>query len=130
MSMNDQLDVRRADSHKGAPIVSDSPPRKRRRLLTILAGTAAGLIIGGVLVALLDSYKYTGDNSDPWVWLVGLPGLLAIAGTVIGWVYAGAPSAEVVDAPVRQRSFEQRGVAATSVDGQEPGSAVPPRYSE
>jgi hypothetical protein len=130
MSMHDQLDVRRADSHKGAPIVSDAPPRKRRRLLTILAGTVAGLIIGGVLVALLDSYKYTGDNNDPWVWLLGLPGRLAIAGTVIGWVYAAAPSAEVVDAPVRQRNFEQRGVAATSVDGQEPGSDVPPRYSE
>jgi len=130
MATHDQLDVRPADSHKGAPIVSDSAPRRRRRLLTILAGTATGLIIGGVLVALLDASRYTGDNTDPWVWVVGLPGLLAIAGTVIGWVLAGAPSAEVVDAPVRQRSFEQRGVAATSVDGQEPGSDVPPRYSE
>ena len=79
---------------------------------------------------LLDSSRYTGSNSNPWVWVVGLPALLAIAGTVIGWVFAGAPSAEVVDAPVRQRSFEQRGVAATSVDGQEPGSDVPPRYTE
>jgi MFS family permease len=130
MSIHDQLDVRRADSHKGAPIVSDSPPRKRRRLLTILAGTLVGLVIGGALVALLDSNRYTGDNNDPWVWVIGLPALLAIAGTVIGWVLAGAPSAEVVDAPVRQRSFEQRGVAATSVDGQEPGSDVPPRYNE
>jgi MFS family permease len=130
MATHDQLDVRRDDSHKGAPIVSDSAPRRRRRLLTILCGTAAGLIIGGLLVALLDSHKYTGDSSNPWVWAIGLPALLAIAGTVIGWVLAGAPSAEVVDAPVRQRSFEQRGVAATSVDGQEPGSDVQPRYSE
>ncbi|HYW29513.1 MAG TPA: hypothetical protein VE824_06880 [Gaiellales bacterium] len=129
MSTHDQLDVRRADSHKGAPILSDSPPRRRRRLLTILAGTVAGLVIGGVLVALLHSHKYTGTTSDPWVWVVGLPGLLAIAGTVIGWVLAGVPSADVVDAPVRQRSFEQRGVAATSVEGQEPGSDVPPRYT-
>jgi MFS family permease len=130
MATHDQLDVRRADSHKGAPIVSDSPPRRRRRLLTILGGTAVGLIIGGGLVLFLDAGHYTGDNSNPWVWLVGLPALLAIAGTVIGWVLAGLPSAEVVDAPVRQRSFEQRGVAATSVDGQEPGSDVPPRYTE
>jgi MFS family permease len=130
MSTHDQLDVRRADALKGAPVDSRSPPRKRRRLLTILAGTLVGLVIGGALVALLDSNRYTGDNNDPWVWVIGLPALLAIAGTVIGWVLAGAPSAEVVDAPVRQRSFEQRGVAATSVDGQEPGSDVPPRYTE
>jgi hypothetical protein len=130
MSMRDQLDIRRADSHKGAPIVSDSPTRRRRRLLTILAGTAVGLIVGGGLVLLLDASNYTGSNSNPWAWLVGLPVLLAIAGTVIGWVLAGLPSAEVVDAPVRQRSFERRGVAATSVEGQEPGSDVPPRYSE
>jgi MFS family permease len=130
MATDDQLEVRRSDSHKGAPIVSDAPPRRRRRLLTILCGTAAGLVIGGLLVGLLDSWKYTGSNSDPWVWVIGLPGLLAIAGTVIGWVLAGAPSSEVVDAPVRQRDFERQGVAATSVHGQEPGSEVPPRYTE
>ncbi len=130
MATPDQFDVRRSDSHKGAPIVSDAPPRRRRRMLTILAGTATGLIIGGLLVGLLDSWKYTGSNNDPWAWLIGLPALLAIAGTVIGWVLAGLPSAEVVDAPVRQRDFEQQGVAATSVHGQEPGSEVPPRYTE
>jgi MFS family permease len=130
MATHDQFDVRRSDSSKGAPIVSDSGPRRRRRLLTILAGTLAGLVIGGVLVALIDAPHYTGSSDNPWVWVVGLPALLAIAGTVIGWVYAGAPSAEVVDAPVRQRDFERRGVAATSIHGQEPGSETPPRYTE
>jgi MFS family permease len=130
MATPDQFDVRRSESSKGAPIAGDSPPRRRRRVFTILSGTVVGFVIGGVLVTVLDAPHYTGSSDNPWVWVVGLPALLAIAGTVIGWVYAGAPSAEVVDAPVRQRSFAGSGAAATSVDGQEPGSDVPPRYTE
>jgi hypothetical protein len=61
-------------------------------------------------------------------WLVGLPMLLAIGGTVIGWVIDGTFNAEVQDAPARRRRFVRRGRAATSREGQEPGSSVPPRY--
>jgi|SRR4051794_12154714 hypothetical protein len=129
MDRDDQLEVRKRDAAEGAPIVDDSPPRRRRRLAIIAAGTLAGLVVGGLVVLLVDAPRATGSGDNPAVWIVGLPGLLAIAGTVIGCVAAGLPSVEVVDAPVRQRRFRRAGRAATSDEGQLPGSDVPPRYA-
>jgi hypothetical protein len=125
---DDQLEVHPEDSAAGAPIVDDSAPRRRRRLLIIAAGTLAGLVIGGLVVVFVDSPRATGNSDNPHVWLFGLPLLLAIAGTVVGWVTAGAFSAGVVDAPVRQRRFMRSRRAATSTQGQLPGSPVPPHY--
>jgi len=130
MHGDDQLEVRDRDAAHGAPIVDDSPPRRHRRLAIIAAGTLTGLVVGGLVVLLVDAPRATGSGDNPAVWVFGLPGFLAIAGTVIGWVMAGLPSAPVMDAPVRQRRFARRGVAATSVRGQTPGSDVPPRYRD
>ena len=129
MDLDDQLEVREGDAADGAPIVDDSPPRRRRRLAIIAAGTLTGLVVGGLVVLAVDAPRATGSGDNPAVWVVGLPGFLAIAGTVIGWVAAGLPSVEVVDAPVRQRRFRRAGRAATSEQGQLPGSEVPPRYA-
>jgi hypothetical protein len=129
MDRDDQLDVRERDAAEGAPIVDDSPPRRHRRLAMIAAGTLTGLLVGGLVVLLVDAPRATGRGDNPAVWVFGLPGFLAIAGTVIGWVAAGLPSVEVVDAPVRQRRFRRAGRAATTERGQLPGSEVPPRYA-
>jgi hypothetical protein len=129
MHGDDQLEVRDGDAAKGAPIVDDSPPRRRHRLAIIAAGTLTGLVVGGLVVLLVDAPRATGSGDNPAVWVFGLPGFLAIAGTVIGWVAAGLPSVEVVDAPVRQRRFRRAGRAAATERGQLPGSEVPPRYA-
>jgi hypothetical protein len=118
-------------AHESAPeaaVLDHDPARRRRRLGVILAGTLTGLIVGGAAVVLINNPRVTGSSENPVVWLVGLPALLAIAGTVIGWVVAGLLNAEVEDSPARERRFRRRGRAATAVDGQEPGSEVPPRY--
>src|SRR5436190_17454955 len=128
MGRGDRLEVRARDAADGAPIVDDSPPRRRRRL-GIIAAALTGLIVGGLLVLLVDAPRATGSGDNPAVWVFGLPAFLAIAGTVIGWVVAGLPSAEVVDAPARQRRFRRAGRAATTEQGQLPGSEVPPRYA-
>jgi len=129
MHGDDQLEVRDRDAAHGAPIVDDSPPRRHRRLAIIAAGTLTGLVVGGLVVLLVDAPRATGSGDNPAVWVFGLPGFLAIAGTVIGWVAAGLPSVEVVDAPVRQRRFRRAGRAAATERGQLPGSEVPPRYA-
>lgn len=129
MDRDDQLEVYKDEAAEGAPIVDDSPPRRHRRLAIIAAGTLTGLVVGGLVVLLVDAPRATGSGDNPAVWVFGLPGFLAIAGTVIGWVAAGLPSVEVVDAPVRQRRFRRAGRAATSDQGQLPGSEVPPRYA-
>src|SRR6476659_6928938 len=129
MDRDDQLEVYKDEAADGAPIVDDSPPRRRRRLAIIAAGTLTGLVVGGLVVLVGDAPRATGSGASPAVWVVGLPGFLAIAGTVIGWVAAGRPSVEVVDAPVRQRRFRRAGRAATTERGQLPGSEVPPRYA-
>ena len=130
MNRNDDLEVRPADSAAGAPIADDPPKRKHRRLGVMFSGTAIGFLLGAAVVLLVDRSRDTGDSGNLAVWVFGLPLLLAIAGTVIGWVMAGLPSAPVMDAPVRQRRFARRGVAATDVRGQTPGSDVPPRYRD
>ena len=79
---------------------------------------------------LFDRVRYSGNASDIVVWLVGLPMLLAIAGAVIGSLAAAWPTVEDVDAPIRMRRFARQGRAATSEQGQLPGSPVAPRYEE
>jgi hypothetical protein len=131
MGRDDRLEVRARDAADGAPIVDDSPPRRRRRL-GIIAAALTGLIVGGLVVLLVDAPRATGSGDNPAVWVFGLPGFLAIAGTVIGWVAVGLPSVEVVDAPVRRRRFRRAGRAATTEQGQlparryRPGSPPPP----
>jgi len=110
------------------PIVDEEPSTRRRQIATVLGGTLVGFLVGALVVLLIDRRNATGSSDDLEVWLFGLPVLLAIAGTVIGWVLAGMRNVDDVDAPVRLRRFARRGRAATSVDGQLPGSEVPPRY--
>jgi hypothetical protein len=104
--------------------------RTRRRIAAILIGAAIGYAIGGAFVLLFDRARYSGDSSNLVVWLVGLPTLLAIGGAVIGSLVAAWPTVEEVDAPIRERRFARQGRAATSEQGQLPGSPVPPNYED
>ena len=117
--------VRRAEAQG-----EDPPARKRRRILAILMGALVGYAIGGGFVLIFDRVRYSGNKSDIVVWLVGLPTLLAIGGAVIGSLVAAWPAVEDVDAPIRMRRFARQGRAATSEQGQLPGSPVPPRYDQ
>jgi hypothetical protein len=110
------------------PFVDEEPSTRHKQLATVFGGTLVGFLVGALLVVLIDRRNATGSSDNIETWLFGLPILLAIAGTVIGWVLAGMRNVDDVDAPVRLRKFARRGQAATSVDGQLPGSEVPPRF--
>jgi hypothetical protein len=117
-----------ADSR--TPLRDDSAARGRRRRLTrttgIALGAAVGLAVGIVALLVIDGFRTSGDDSSPQVLVFGLPGFTAIVGGVLGWLLSGIPEAAVVDAPVRDRRFAREGRAATSAEGQLPGSPVPP----
>jgi hypothetical protein len=117
--------VRRAEVRGTEP-----PARSRRRLLAILSGACIGYAIGAIFVLTVDRTRYSGSASDIVVWLIGLPILLAIAGAVIGSLAAAWRTVEDVDAPLRVPRFARQGRAATSEQGQLPGSPVPPRYDQ
>jgi hypothetical protein len=104
--------------------------RTRRRLAAILIGALIGYAIGGAFVLAFDRARYSGDSSELVVWLVGLPMLLAIGGAVIGSLAAAWPTVEEVDTPIRERRFARERRAATSEQGQLPGSPVPPNYED
>jgi hypothetical protein len=110
------------------PIVDEEPATRHKQLATVFGGTLIGFGAGALVVLLIDRQSYTGSSDSLPTWLFGLPVLLAIAGTVIGFVLAGMRNVDDVDAPVRLKRFARRNQAATSVDGQLPGSDVPPRY--
>jgi hypothetical protein len=122
---DDPAAVRRAEA-----MGDDPPSRTRRRVLWVVVGAVVGYAVGGAFVLLVDRARYSGSASDIVVWLVGLPTLLAVAGAVIGWLAAGWRTVEDVDAPVREPRFARRGRAATSEQGQLPGSPVTPRYDD
>jgi hypothetical protein len=108
----------------------ETPARTRRRILAILIGAVVGYAIGGGFVLMVDRARYSGNASDIVGWLVGLPTLLAIGGAVIGSLVAAWPAVEAVDAPLPMRRFARQGRAATSEQGQLPGSPVGPRTTK
>jgi hypothetical protein len=117
--------VRWAEARAG-----ESRARTRRRIAAVLIGAVIGYAVGGAFVLLFDRARYSGDSSNLVVWLIGLPTLLAIGGAVIGSLVAAWPTVEQVDAPIRERRFAREGRAATSEQGQLPGSPVPPNYDD
>jgi hypothetical protein len=127
-------DVRGQDAEsrvRWAEAQADEPrSRTRRRIAAVLTGAVIGYSIGAAFVLAFDRARYSGDSSNLIVWLVGLPTLLAIAGAVIGSLAAAWPTVEDVDAPIRVRRFAREGRAATSEQGQLPGSPVPPTYDD
>jgi hypothetical protein len=124
---SDQRDIDNA-TRRAVARGDDPPARRRRRLAAILIGAVVGYALGGGFVLLFDRARYSGSASDIVVWLVGLPSLLAIGGAVIGSLVAAWPAVEDVDASLRMRKFARQGRAATSEQGQLPGSPVPPHY--
>ena len=98
-------------------------------MLAIVIGALVGYAIGASVVLTVHRVRYSGSPSDIVVWLVGLPILLAIGGAVVGSLVAAWPTVQDVDAPIRVRRFARQRRAATSEQGQLPGSPVEPRYA-
>jgi hypothetical protein len=78
---------------------------------------------------LTDRVRITGSDRSPLVIIFGIPILCVIAGAVIGALISGTREVSRIDAPVRDERFRASGRAATSAEGQLPGSPVAPRVA-
>ena len=111
----------------------DTPARGRRRRLTrgtgIALGAVVGLAVGIAVLLIVDGFRTSGHDDSPLVLVFGIPTFTAIAGGVLLGLLSGVPEHAVVDAPVRERRFARSGRAATSAEGQLPGSPVEPRVA-
>src|SRR3954447_14430344 len=94
--------------------------RRTRRAIGVLGGAAVGVLVAILVLVLTDSWHTTGNDSNPAVYVFGLPVFTGIAGAVMGWFFSGRGEGNVVDAPVREPRFAAAGRAATSIHGQEP----------
>jgi hypothetical protein len=100
--------------------------RRRSQFGGLFAGAAAGFIAGILLQIVFGTDRLTGHADDPFSIAFGLPVALAIAAGLFGLLLGTAREPAVQDAPVRVRRFRGLGRAATSRQGQLPGSPVPP----
>jgi hypothetical protein len=100
---------------------------RRRRSTGIAIGALAGAVVAVLVMWLSNSIRVTGSDSSPAAILLGVPAALVVVGGVIGALVAGLGEAEIVDAPLRESAASRDGRAATSAEGQLPGSPVPPR---
>jgi hypothetical protein len=87
---------------------------------------ALGCGVGIALEVGIGLHRLTGEASDPFAVVFGLPLALAVAGGLFGLLLATTAEVAVEDAPVRVRWYRGLGRAATSTRGQLPGSSVPP----
>jgi hypothetical protein len=113
---------------------SESPRRERHRRRSqfggLFAGAAAGFVAGLLVQWAVGAERLTGHVDDPFSVAFGLPVALAIAAGLFGLLLGTAKEPPVEDAPVRVGRFRRLGRAATSTQGQLPGSPVPPARSE
>jgi hypothetical protein len=123
-------------SHHEPPsaLRAESPGRERHRRRSqfagLFAGAAAGLVAGLLIEWVFGSERMIGHADDPFSVAFGLPVALAIAAGLFGLLLGTAREPAVEDAPVRERRFRRMGRAATSRQGQLPGSPVPPAYDD
>jgi hypothetical protein len=68
---------------------------------------AIAYTIGVIAVVVIDNRRLTGNPHDPFVYLIGLPMLIAIAGGVMGALVSVLSYSEEVDAPVRTNTRGQ-----------------------
>jgi hypothetical protein len=113
---------------------AESPGTERHRRFSqfggLFAGAAAGLIAGLLIEWVFGTERLTGHADDPFSLAFGLPVALAIAAGLFGLLLGTAREPAVEDAPVRVSRFRRMGRAATSRQGQLPGSPVPPAYDD
>jgi len=114
----------------GSALRSESPRRERHRRRSqfggLAAGAVAGLVVGVLIQWAFGSERLTGHADDPFSLAFGLPVALAIAAGLFGLLLGTAQEPALEDAPVRVGRFRRLGRAATSRQGQLPGSPVPP----
>jgi hypothetical protein len=118
----------------GSALRAESPRREEHRRKSqfggLVVGAAAGLIAGVLIQWAIGSERLTGHADDPFSLAFGLPVALAIAAGLFGLLLGTAREAPVVDAPVRVGRFRRMHRAATSKQGQLPGSPVPPVHRD
>ena len=100
--------------------------RRLRQFAGLGAGAALGCVVGLALEVFVGLHRLTGQASNPFALVFGLPVALAIAGGLFGLLLGTTGEVAVEDAPVRVRWHRGLGRAATSTRGQLPGSSVPP----
>ena len=103
-----------------------APQIEHRRRGQALLSAGAGLVIGAVAGYGVVSEINPRQSAYRW----GLVFALALIGLFIGGVLAETRVASDVDAPVRDVEAARRGQAATSVQGQLPGSPVRPEVTD
>jgi hypothetical protein len=115
------------------PLRDQNPASRARDRGRRTTGIVAGAVVGGVLAVLAmwltDRVRITGSDRSPLVIIFGIPILCVIAGAVIGALISGTREVSRIDAPVRDERFRASGRAATSAEGQLPGSPVAPRVA-
>jgi uncharacterized membrane protein YeiB len=104
--------------------------RRRRQFTGLAAGAVTGWLIGFGLEYAVGSRLVTGSTSNPFSVAFGLPLALAVALGLFGLMLGTTREVDVVDAPVRVGRYRRLGRAATSEQGQLPGSPVTPRYPD
>ena len=118
----------------GPALRAESPRRERHRRRSqfagLFAGAVAGLVAGIAIQWAFGSERLTGHADDPFSLAFGLPVAMAIAAGLFGLLLGTAQEPPVEDAPVRVGRFGRLGRAATSKQGQLPGSPVPPAYHD
>ena len=121
------------EPHESGPVRLEASPEtappgarveRRRRVqagVAAAAGAVAGALIGLAAVAV------SGPSQSAYRW--GIVVALALIGFFAGGMLAEARTATDVDVPVRDVDAARRGRAATSEQGQLPGSPVKPVIS-
>src|SRR4051794_27170384 len=102
---------------------------RSRRTLGTVAGALVGLALAVLVMWLTDRIRITGSDRSPWVIIFGVPFACVVVGAVVGALLSGMREISRVDAPVRDEGFRASGRAATSAEGQLPGSPVAPRVA-
>jgi hypothetical protein len=123
--MQERPDIVRAP-HTRAPSRDESWTRRKRHVMFAGLGALIGLGAGLIILLAVSQRRWSGEWDEAAAFVFGLPSFLFIAGGVVGFLLGAAPEAEDIDAPVRDRSQMQGGTAATSTQGQLPGSPVEP----
>jgi uncharacterized integral membrane protein len=115
------------------PLRDESPAGRARdrsrRTLGIVAGALVGVVLAVLVMWLTDRVRITGSDRSPWVIIFGIPIACVVVGAVVGALLSGMREITRVDAPVRDERFRASGRAATSAEGQLPGSPVAPRVA-
>ncbi len=90
-----------------AAAASQAPRRPTHVLFGIAAGFVFMYAVGALAVILVNDSRLTGDRTDVFSYIIGMPLLLGIAGGVFGAIISVLSYAEEEDVPVRETADHQ-----------------------